>query len=218
MKNKKSHYYLKTSLILMFGILACRQLSYAQLQKGNILLGGVIGLTNSETEYEFLVGTVPGGKVKAFNFTFSPNVSVFIAKRFSLGVELPVSYENSHNSYAKSWSTTYLIGPVVRYYFPFSKWALFPQLNYALGGLTSKGPRFSPSTGDLEDTKISGMSTKLKAGVGLTYFINPNIAIEGLLFYQRETHAYDNDKAMDMSQSSLNFNFGVQAYINSREN
>ncbi|MGC4023073.1 MAG: hypothetical protein QM734_14575 [Cyclobacteriaceae bacterium] len=51
--------------------------SFAQTEKGNFLIGGTVGLGNSNMDVNYN-GTLSSYKTKTFSLSLSPNVSYFI--------------------------------------------------------------------------------------------------------------------------------------------
>lgn len=169
---------------------------FAQLEKGNFMVGGSLLLNQAKSDYSD--PNVSTTNRHRFSINFNPKVAYFFTKRFSAGLSIPYYY----NRNSSSSSTTLYIGPVVRYYFPFGKWAIFPELSYLWGKQTFRGAEVSTNN-------------SFAAGVGSTYFINSHVGIEGLLFYRKNQDKQEDD--FTFTNTSLNFNIGLQIYLNRRK-
>jgi outer membrane protein W len=128
----------------------------AQTDKGDWMVGGSLSLNTTEG---------------ATSFSFQPNAGYFFAKGFVAGSELLIS-----TSKLGDIRTTSLgVGPFARYYFELKE----PQFKpYVHAGVSVASVR----------TKAFGMSETETAvgfllGLGGAYFINDNVAIDGLAGY-----------------------------------
>lgn len=98
---------------------------------------------------------------------FSPGADYFIIDNFSLGLGIGIQ----EVSYGGSSSTTWSVGPSVRFYLGKEPAKPFFLIGYAYGKQSSGG-----SGNDLTESDI-------KLGVGLDYFLTDNVAIESLVSY-----------------------------------
>jgi outer membrane protein len=205
-----------TVLLFSVAVFSFAHPVFAQLEKGNFLVGGSISLNSSTTGYTPPVGGYYPGATKTVGFSFSPSVSYMVLKNFSIGAIVPFQYAKSSNDSQKSTSTNYSLGLAVRYYFPFKQWAIFPEISYAHGNFISNSPALVPSTGQIEQRKITGTTSLFKTGVGITYFVNKNVGIEGVLYIQGSSRNYDEGIGYpgNYSSSALNFDIGMQIYLN----
>jgi len=185
----------------------------AQLKKGTFRLGGTVGLGSSTTSYSYPAGGSASGDTKTSSFSFNPNVSYFFAKNFSLGLALPFSSSKSSTSGAETKTNSFSAGPMIRYYFPFDKVAIFPEVNYTLGSQSTSAPVFSTGNGTITDQKITTKLNMFRGGVGVTYFLNNSIGLEGIFYYQRSQVNYDNGFQPNTTTSSFGLNFGFQIYF-----
>lgn len=189
--------------------------AYAQLEKGTFRLGGTMGFSSSTTSYSYS-STFLGSDYKVTSFSFNPNVSYFLVKQLSIGLALPCSIGKTSSGGADTNVNSFSAGPMIRYYFPFNKMAVFPEFQYTLGQQTNKGPVYSPSTGTISDATIKSTLSMLRAGLGVTYFLNSNIGIEGMLYYSRNDNNYDGNNFSPLSKTStsqLGVNVGFQIYF-----
>ncbi|MEO5942129.1 MAG: outer membrane beta-barrel protein [Ferruginibacter sp.] len=174
-----------------------------------IILAGFSFASKAQTERDwFLIGSdisdiglnLQKGNT-AFNFAVSPKVAWFIKDNFALGGEVDLGI-NTANGYTQF---KYGIGPLARYYFTSKdaatprKTRIFAEANVGIFG---------------QNTKVSGSSSYNTNGLGfgigpgLAYFINENIALEGLVKYNG-TVGFGNTTTVN----SINLNIGFQIYL-----
>ena len=174
-----------------------------------------MGFTSSTTKYS-LTGSSSStfSDYKTLGFSFNPNVSYFFAKQLSIGLALPYSTNKSSSSGSPDTKVSSIsVGPMIRYYFPFNKMAVFPELQYTFGQQTTTGPVFSPQTGTVTVETIKSKLNMLRTGVGVTYFLNSSIGVEGLLYYLKSENKYDDGSQLSSSVSQFGINFGFQIYF-----
>lgn len=151
----------KTIFTLILGI-GCL-LSQAQIQRGNVMVGGDI----SRLDLSLNSGN-------NFSFVIDPKAAWFIRDNIAIG-----AYVNFELSTAKGAGTNinYGIGPLARYYISDPKTELLRHARFFLEGnvgIQGTNPHVGESTNGLG----------LGFGPGLAYFITPNIGLEGLIKYQ----------------------------------
>lgn len=143
--------------------------SFAQTQKGNLMVG------SSLTDFGFNFQN----SVTEFHFNLQPKIAYFVRDGLALG-----GYVNFGLSTASGagTATNYGVGALARYYpmdknlqkLEFSKRArFFVEANAGFGGTNLSGDAGNASTNGLE----------LGIGPGVSYFITPNVALEGALKY-----------------------------------
>lgn len=137
----------------------------------------------------------------AFSFAVSPKVAWFIKDNFALGGQVDLGI-NTAKGYTQF---NYGIGPLARYYFTSKdaatpkKTRIFAEANVGIFG---------------QNTKVSGSSSYNTNGLGfgigpgLAYFINENIALEGLVKYNG-TVGFGNTT----TNNAINLNIGFQIYL-----
>lgn len=161
-------------------------------------------------------------KTKELSFTVSPDFSYFVIDRLAVGLVTPYTYARYKSGDLQSTYSTYSIGPMVRYYFLLGRqWAIFPDVSYRYGWIERNGPYLVPNNNggwDVDFYKTSGNTKVFQSGVGLTYFLKPNIGIEAKAYYQSNNDSYRRDDLTDPivsrdNKSSLNFTVGVQMYF-----
>ncbi len=198
----------KTFFIILILIPA---FTYAQTEKGNILLGGGIDLSNTTYERESF------SNQETFSLNFNPKLSYFILDNLALGITLPISYSKQNSNNNDNKTTSISIGPALRYYFTFDRLAIFPELRYSAGGGNLDGPYFDISQGNVVSGTIKFKQSNFNAGLGLAYFLNKNIAFETILSYNKIKTEYDNDSYSDLETSSLGLDIGFQIYLQTKK-
>ncbi|HEY5751484.1 MAG TPA: outer membrane beta-barrel protein [Chryseolinea sp.] len=191
---------------------------HAQTKKGSFLLGGSLGFSSDKDKSKFSNSTY-NYESKSTTFSIRPSISYFVIDQLSVGIVTPFSYTKTKVDDQQATTTTYSIGPVVRYYFPLGdQWAVFPEVAYSYGWMWSKSPYFIPTTGNIEDLQVNGTTRIFQGGVGLVYFLNPSIGIEGKVYYQSSQDSYDRGERIGIIQTgndltSFNFSVGLQIYF-----
>lgn len=163
-------------------LLVCMIVSFAalaQTSQKDWLVGG-----------NFTINTTTGNS----DFTFRPNAGYFFANNFAAGAELLMSFGKTGDTKTSEWG----IGPFARYYF--LKDAKFKPLVHS---------SFSISRQTVKDniTKIHNTVTRLYIAGGGAYFINENVALEGLAGYNRSKVGSNG------SEGGFRFQLGFQVYL-----
>ena len=182
---------MKTATFLTFFALCAISFSgKAQIQRGNVMVGGNIanlrlGLDDS----------------KIVSIELSPKAAWFVRNNLALG-----AYTNLGISSAKGESTitTYGLGALSRYYGGadvdvLRHGRIFGELTLGLGGINVGGG----------GAKTNGL--EFGVGPGFAYFITPNIGLETLLKYNKVA-GFGNAT----SQSDIGLSFGFQIYLPGR--
>ena len=206
------------ALAISLNVIQC---GFSQTEKGSYLIGGSLGfgVSTNNISNPISYGTT---EQKQTNFSISPNISYFVVKRLSVGLMPQYVYsKTSVPSNNESRSNTFSIGPVARYYFLFNSLAVFPEASYSFG-VTKVNTTVDVY---LSDFSNSARLYSLKAGIGVAYFLNKNIGVEGRLYFQKNQntydHAEDNNGSYSMYYSNytttaLLFNIGLQVYLNKK--
>ncbi|MEO7047155.1 MAG: outer membrane beta-barrel protein [Ferruginibacter sp.] len=174
-----------------------------------VILAGFSFASKAQTQKDwFLIGSdisdiglnIQKGNT-AFSFAVSPKVAWFIKDNFALGGQVNLGI----NTKKGSTDFNYGIGPLARYYFGSKdvstpkKTRLFGEANVGIFG---------------QNTKVTGSSSYNTNGLGfgigpgVAYFINENIALEGLVKYNG-TVGFGNSTTVN----AVNFNLGLQIYL-----
>jgi hypothetical protein len=173
--------------ILVIACTLCANKTMAQIQRGNVLVGGDIA------SLKFASGGV-------FDVNIDPKAAFFLKDNFALG-----AYVNFGLNTAKdqSTTTTYGVGPLARYY-----------INDPKTNVLRHGRLFFEGNVGIEGNNTAHVSTNglgLGIGPGYAYFITPNVGLEALLKYNGivgfGNQAYS---------STVNLGFGFQIYLSNR--
>ncbi len=179
----------KALCVLAVLSLLITQKTNAQLQRGNVLVGGDLanldlGLNKDSHTY----------------ITIDPKAAWFIKDNFALGGYVDLSLDIVKGS----TNTSYGVGPLARYYFGANEINTESVLRHTRG--------FVEANAGIEGSNTTGGSTTnglgLGIGPGIAYFITPNIGLETLLKYNAIV-GFGNDPL----SSRLKLNFGFQIYL-----
>ncbi len=181
----------KTILILILSLTIFITKTDAQIQKGNILVGGDIAKLDL---------TLGGGG--AFQANVSPKVALFIRDNIAVGGYIDFSLATAKGA---GTTTGYGVGALGRYY-----------LNDPMVNVLRQGRLFFESNVGIQGVSLSSGSSTTGLGVGVgpgyAYFITPNIGLETLLKYNGivgfGSQAY---------RSNLNLGLGFQIYLSTKK-
>jgi hypothetical protein len=187
-------------LITLFCVMiaAC---SYAQTEKGTFAIGGAFGYGSSDNEYATY-------ETKVVSLSASPTIGYFFKNGFVAGIVASYSKTKTTEQDVVIDARVTGIGPNLRYYVKFKQLAVFPTVTLIFG--KEKGSHSSASSSwEVNETKV----TTFRGGVGLTYFFNRNVGLEGQLLYQSENPANPSFTYQTISSSSLVVSLGFQVYL-----
>jgi hypothetical protein len=190
------------SFLLIIISLVTGSIGFSQIQQGSFRVGG--GASLSQAVYD--------NNNSYLSFSMSPAVAYFPVNNFSIGLAFPLStstWESGTNEYSTS---RYSFGPELRYYFPFGKWAAFPEVSYTFGKTTSES--YGVTSGDPVLYKSETKFRSIQAGAGITCFLNTNIGVEAIVFYKNNEQEFVNPFATLAYEKSINFSIGFQIYLN----
>ncbi|MFB9078570.1 outer membrane beta-barrel protein [Flavobacterium procerum] len=182
-----------TKKILVMALLAIG--SFANAQKGTILVGGNISYASEKTEFQF-------SEEKVNSFTFSPKVGYQFHDNWTVGGEFAVTSSTNDNGNVEEKLNGFKIGAFVRYSVPLNQtFSVFADMG--VGAQNQKYKEYGPGNSFFK-SKADGVYANvtpalfinMKKGFGL------NFSIGGLGF---ETLSYDNNGA---DVSNFYFNFG----------
>lgn len=176
-----------TLLVVVLGTAASVQ---AQLQKGNVLVGGDIA------GFDFVLNNSG-----AFDININPKAAWFIKDNIAVGAQVMLGVSGAKNS---STIFSYGVGPMARYY-----------VNSEKVNLLQHGRWFFEGNAGIAGFNVqNGASTNglnLGVGPGYAYFITPNVGLETLLKYNG-TVGFGNTT----TTSDLRLNIGFQIYLPGR--
>jgi len=173
-------------ILFAIALLASALSSNAQIQKGNILIGGNLANLNLGLN---------GPKI--FSAEITPKVAWFIKDNLALGGYVDLGLETAKHS---ATTTNYGIGALGRYYIGKEKEIIkhsrfFGEATVGIGGV---------NVSDADNT--NGLN--ISAGPGFAYFVTPNIGLEFLLKYNSLVGL-----GSTPYQGNINASFGFQIYL-----
>jgi hypothetical protein len=187
---------------------------YAQTSKGSFLVGGNATADFTETNQE-------EGSLKTVNFSASPKAGFFVIDNFCIGTSLPLSIgknkvviEGSNpDSYEADFSS-WGLGPLMRYYFPFNKIQIITEASYTWNKGKSEQSYYDVYTGQfvLEQFKTSIKTFHAATGAGM--LLSENVTLEFLLNYQNiDSESEYSYGITEIKRNRLFFSIGFQIYL-----
>jgi len=176
----------------------------AQTSSGSMMLGG--GLNFSSTSFQ-------NGSSGGSGVTFSPGFGYFISDNLAVGTSLTLSSSRTGTGANKSTSSSFGLGPFVRYYIFTSNesFGFFGQ-----GQISFASGKTDPAVGGI--TKSNSFAISIFPGAA--YFFNEHwaleLAINGFIFSTNDPNtSNDNDKYsnVQIDLNSLFPNFGVRYHF-----
>jgi hypothetical protein len=179
----------------MLVIAALAMFSFANAQKGSILVGGNIGYSSETVDYGV-------GETKTKQFSFSPKVGYQFHENWTVGGEFTVASAKDDNGAREIKDNDFKLGAFVRYSVPLSQtFSVFADMG---AGFQNQKRTIDGPGNDYSKSKADGMYV----GVTPALFINMkkgfglNFSIGGLGY---ETLSYDNNGP---DVNNFYFNFG----------
>ncbi len=194
-----------TKLVLVVALVASSTLSYAQCEKGKIMVGGESSLSFTSLSHKLKDdnGSVNDGSTT--NIDFTPQVGYFIMDGLAVGLALPISYENDEAQNGnKDKTTTFIMAPFVRYYFGSSSLRPFVQGAVGFGSLTNKEERVG---NPVVETKASIFMWDIAGGVA--YFFNEHVSVDAALSYGSTSYKVKENNPNNTKYISSGFGFKV---------
>jgi len=215
-----------TRLLLTFLAILIFSDTYSQTEKGGFLIGGSgsVGY-NTVQIISSDINTIQNNvKIRTIGASFYPNGSYFLLNNLAIGIVsgLNLSYSKiiSENFLPRSDRFTNLsIGPQFRYFFPYQRFAFFPQVQYLIGMESDRREVLNPMTNLYETRKTNSKNGIFQMGIGAAYFLTRSVAVEGILNYNsyqnlNETLPIDQNRFIEPHHYSFSFNLGLQFYLN----
>lgn len=203
-------------VLIFFGLLAAFS-TYGQIQKGGIIVGGN-GMAYFDTHERVYVDnfSIVNGKARYFGFNINPNISYFIYDRLSVGIvsSFGVNYDNyvdQFHSTPISSSTSLRLGPNVRYYIPYKRWAVFPELQYVGKIDFHKKIRLNPETNLYAANRYREHQNDFQIGIGGLYFLTSDVALEGVFQFNGIIDPEPGN--LQTHYRIYSFNVGIQFFL-----
>jgi Outer membrane protein beta-barrel domain len=152
----------------------------AQTDKGDWLVGGNMTINTAKNNSDF---------------TLQPAAGYFFGKNFAAGAQLTLSFGKVYDTK----TTTFGVGPFARYYFNLTDPHFKPLLQADFSILSQKIKE--------SGTTFNNTVTTFFIGGGAAYFINRNVALEGLAGYNNSK--YENTPAY----GGFSFRLGFQVHL-----
>lgn len=169
--------------------LSCSLISKAQIQRGNLMVGGDIA--------DFRLNLNKGGE---FSMRIDPKIGFFVKDNFAVGPYLNVGLSTLKGA---GTNVNYGVGAFGRYYINDTAINVVRHGRFFLeGNVGIEGN--NPSGGD----NTNGLG--LGVGPGFAYFITPNVGLETMLKYNGIVGFGSNP-----TSSTLNLSVGFQIYLSS---
>lgn len=176
---------MKKLLLSAAAILGLLNVSSAQIQKGNLMVGGSL----SNIGFDL-------GSTNRFNIGITPRIGYFIEDNLAIGGLVDASYTTAKGS---GNIFGYGVGAFGRYYFE----------KQQLESFAKHGRFFFEANAGVAGQNGAEVGFNLGFGPGYSYFITPNVGLEGLLKY--------NGTFGTGVANGLNFNLGFQIYLPSKK-
>lgn len=172
-------------LILAITFLSFYTLANAQIEKGDIQVGGTFQYSSSKVEGSF--------NQEAQRFTITPRAGLFVSELTSIGLQL--GYDNLNIDDSKE--SIFSVGVYSRFHKPIAdNLYIFFQPVIAIG----------TGSNDDQDADISTFDFSFSPGI--TYFLTPKLAAEatfGRLYYSQEKRENDTSN-LDSTETGISLN------------
>jgi outer membrane protein len=179
---------MKRVLIFFTFICSVASLSFAQTGQGRFMLSGSSDMSvffgNTKERYD-------GKKRDSYSnsqFNISPRASYFVVDNLAVGALFGVSYSDNDDNE----STSFIIGPVARYYFQGEKVRPFAEALVGIG------------TNKWGSSKYSQFDFQLNGGIA--YFFNDHVALDASVGYHHTGLTNRDDTNLKIKSN----NFGLQ--------
>lgn len=202
-------------------------LCFSQLQKGNILIGGGLGVSKSKSEASY-PGYIYTYKTTSFDIT--PRIGYFLSNRSAIGLEPGYSfskYESGTNPQAMAITktSTASIKPFYRYYFPIGDKVAFylharAGVSFGKGSITNSYFDTNSGTVTKQTQKSDIFGQQVSVSPGVAFFLSPKWSIESIVTALSYEHSKQKIKGGDSATSNYFnfyhnvFNLGLVYYIN----
>ena len=201
----------------------------AQIPRGTSMIGGSISLSRTESNQS------SGNKSSLTSFGVQPGYGLFLIDNLCVGASVGLDWNKAKDDPAISQdgviikSRSLSAGPFVRYYVP-----IHDKL-YAFAHASYNWQRFRTETtytnslganpaGPIIPPIVSKTTLNtLALGAGVSYFLNPNIALEAAVSYSREVfkdpdpESNTNVTARQRNTDGLALSLGFQIFLRKSE-
>jgi len=181
----------------------------AQLNSGSKFIAGTSRLAVNSYSDKDLGSDLDVDKY--FNMGLNAKAGYFIKNRIAVGALADFGYSSLKygSSDYKDINSSFLLGPVARYYLEYITLIPFAEASLGFGSSSSK------ILFDTTETTYKHSLLNASLGIGADYFLNENIAIEGLLNYSIKKQKPTGEGATGDGhvEKGLGASFGVVIYF-----
>ncbi|MCU4164403.1 outer membrane beta-barrel protein [Carboxylicivirga caseinilyticus] len=180
-------------VFFIVAFLAINLSSFAQTEKGKIIMSGTsdLGLSSTTTKFEY-DGESYSDDIKSTQFNITPSLGYFVIDNLALGLSIDFESTKQKVSSDSYTSNSLLFGPFARYYVGSGNIKPYIQGDFLFGNQKSKY--------DYSGVNMSGESknnvSAWDLGVGLGFFLNDFISLDLGLGYGSITMS-DGDNSKD---------------------
>lgn len=189
--------------LLCITILICSGNSFAQLNKGNWLVGGMGNFTSTKN---YITNPVFSTTANVIFLKISPNIGYFFIDKLSMGIKPGFTWNKTEVlpiNGGGGWSNTkrFEIGPFVRYYFlnADNPYNILADLSYQFGTARNK-----PENGSINTFSISA---------GPVIYFNTSVGLEVLIGYYEKNEKFKNSVSYSSGQKGLQVGVGFQFHL-----
>lgn len=193
---------------------------FAQLQKGNKILGGTLNYSTSKSTSDDM-GVAGGQSGKTSSYINNAILGVFVSDRTVLGLNFEINTYSSEQLFLTEFPSNYEsnqfgFGPFVRRYVPVKEWVAFygqVGLGYNFGNVkqTHDNPNLS-NLGYEIDTKTLSISTDLGLAFFPTDWMSVDLAMNPLSFTHQVLNTESASTDGERKTNSFNFNLSTEAF------
>lgn len=216
---------MKKSHLLVLSLMLLSISSFAQLQKGNLLLGGNVNFQTATTNLDNS-NAVGGSQVTSNSFSFGPVLGYFISDRTVMGLKLSYLTSSSENNPQTGQISTIdteqiLMGPFLRRYFPAKDWlAFYGQAEVSYGS----AKQFQEINANSSSTEMKTRSVNFIASLGLSFFptkwMSIDLSANPLSFFHQNSQTIskgqnisENPATYELTTTGLNLNFNSNSFF-----
>jgi len=192
------------SIVFLVSLLAPEV--FGQLTKGNFFLFASSNMSLGSDKSSNYQGTVSTETGKVSSFYLYPGAGYLLTDNLVVGLNLQLQASGTRHSSSDARSSFFSVslGPFARYYFlAQNKLRPMAQINFGVGTFSSKYTNAGTTV------KYPGSLFNFAAGVGASYFIAENVAVDCLLNYNFDHTKDGTNKDRGSKSSELLLDFGV---------
>lgn len=192
------------SLIVLF-VMSVFSL-HAQVEKGKLFVSGAFRLELNAGGENIKSDNSPDVKYSYFDFDLQPKIGYTVINNMPIGLYLDADIYSEKSKDDDYWyrSTTFSVGPFIRYYF-YDFHGLKPFAEGLVGFGTYNWKIKYTEDEDWNKYKESYFTFKL--GGGLSYFFNDYVAADLFLGFNHETYTHKEDVSPQREEIKTKYNY-----------